>query len=100
MNYQPAIEVVRGEIVESIHHAAIAVSDPEGKLVASWGLPETCAYMRSSAKPFQVLPLLEAGGASKFDFSLQEIALMCASHTGTDSHVRTALSIQKKVGVS
>jgi L-asparaginase II len=100
MNYQPAIEVVRGGTVESIHHAAIAVVDPEGKLVASWGLPETSTYMRSSAKPFQVLPLLEAGGASRFDFSLQEIALMCASHTGTDAHVRIALSIQEKVGVS
>jgi L-asparaginase II len=100
MDYQPTIEVVRGGIIESVHYAAIAVANPEGRLVASWGSPEIITYMRSSAKPFQVLPLLEAGGAKKFDFSLQEIAIMCASHSGTDSHVRTVLSIQKKVGVS
>jgi L-asparaginase II len=100
MDYQPVIEIIRGGIVESIHHAAAVVVDPEGRMVASWGSPESRTYMRSSAKPFQVLPLLEAGGASKFDLTLQEIAIMCASHSGTDSHVRSLLSIQEKVGVS
>jgi len=100
MYYQPAIEIIRGEIVESIHQAAVAVSDPEGSLIASWGSPETTTYMRSSAKPFQVLPLLERGGASYYDLSLQEIAVMCSSHSGTDSHVNTVISIQEKVGIS
>ncbi|OGO17865.1 MAG: hypothetical protein A2Z14_11275 [Chloroflexi bacterium RBG_16_48_8] len=100
MNYQPGVEVVRGGLVESVHHAAVAVADPEGKLFASWGSPETVTYMRSSAKPFQILPLLDGGGVSCFDFSLQEIAIMCASHSGTDLHVRTVLSIQGKVGVT
>ncbi len=100
MDYQPGLEVIRGELIESIHHVAVAVVDPEGRLIASWGSPETRTFMRSSAKPFQILPLLEAGGMSSFGFSLEEIAIMCASHSGTDSHVRTVLSIQEKVGVS
>jgi L-asparaginase II len=100
MNYQPAIEVIRADIIESIHHAAIAVADPRGGLVASLGSPETKTYMRSSAKPFQVLPLLEADGVSAFGLTLEEIAVICASHSGTDSHVHTIVSIQEKIGVS
>jgi L-asparaginase II len=100
MVYQPAIEIIRGEIVESIHQAAVAVTDPAGNLLASWGSPETTTYMRSSAKPFQVLPLLERGGMAFFDLSFQEIAVMCSSHSGTDSHLRRVLSIQEKVGIS
>jgi L-asparaginase II len=56
--------------------------------------------MRSSAKPFQNLPLLERGGSSFFGFSLQQIAVMCASHSGTDAHVKVITSIQEKIGVS
>jgi L-asparaginase II len=100
VNYQPGIEVLRGEIIESIHYIAIAVADPEGCVVASLGSPKTVTYMRSSAKPFQILPLLEAGGISAFGLTLQEIAVICASHSGTNSHVQTVLSIQKKAGVS
>lgn len=100
MNYQPGIEVVRGGFVESLHTAAIAVVEPNGTLIASWGSPEVITYMRSSAKPIQILPLLEGGGASHFGFSLQEIAVMCASHTGMDFHVQAVRSIQEKVGVS
>lgn len=100
MSYLPALEVLRGGIVESIHSAVVAVVDSDGKLIASWGSPEICLFMRSSAKPFQVLPLLEAGGVEDFGFTLREIAVMCASHIGTDDHVNTVLSLQQKVGVS
>jgi L-asparaginase II len=55
--------------------------------------------MRSSAKPLQILPLLEQGGIEHFGFSQREIAIMCASHSGTDEHVRTVASIQDKIGL-
>lgn len=54
--------------------------------------------MRSSAKPFQVLPFVERGGIASFDLTPKELALACASHEGTDEHVQVAKSILKKIG--
>ena len=57
-------------------------------------------FLRSSAKPFQALPFIQAGGAAAFELSAAEIALICASHSGTDEHVATVRSIQAKSGVA
>lgn len=96
----PVYELTRGEIVESVHYGSGAVVDVTGQLVAWFGDPNLVTYLRSSAKPFQALPLVEAGGVEHFDFSLQEIALMCASHLGMDQHASVAASIQRKAGVT
>ena len=100
LDYVPAVEVVRGDTVESIHHAAVAIVDVSGRLVASLGNPQVVTYMRSTAKPLQALPLLESGAPAQLDFSEKEIALVCASHTGTDMHVRVAQGILNKIGLS
>ena len=100
MSYQPALEILRGGVVESLQYAAVAVVEPNGNLIATWGSPEIKTFMRSSAKPFQVLPLLEEGGAENFGFTRREIAIMCASHSGMDEHVKTVASIQEKIGLS
>ena len=99
-NYVPLIEITRGSIVESIHFGAIAVSDNTGNLLATCGDPYTVTYLRSSAKPFQALPMVEAGGDTTYDLSPSELALICASHSGTDEQVEKVRSIQKKVGVT
>jgi L-asparaginase II len=99
-NYSPLIEVTRGPIVESVHFGAVAVVDVMGNLLASYGDPDTATYLRSSAKPFQALPFVEKGGAEKFGLTDRELALMCASHSGTDEHVRVVTGMQKKIGVS
>ena len=97
--YLPLYELTRGEIVESIHFGALAVCDANGRLVAWYGDPQAVAYLRSTAKPFQALPFLEQEGKSTFDLTPAEVALICASHSGTDTHVATVLSIQSKTGV-
>ena len=68
---QPLVEVTRGPIVESIHFGVVTVVDAAGRLVASLGNPETVTYLRSSAKPFQVLPFVERGGVERFGLSEQ-----------------------------
>ncbi|HMD87967.1 MAG TPA: asparaginase, partial [Anaerolineaceae bacterium] len=57
-------------------------------------------FLRSSAKPFQALPFIEMGGADAFGLSEREVALICASHSGTDEHVKVVQGIQQKVGVT
>lgn len=98
-SYQPVFELTRGEIVESVHFGAFAVVDSRGTLLASAGDPQLVTFLRSSAKPFQALPLIERGGHEKFGFTPKEIALMCASHSGTDEHVETIKGMQAKAGV-
>jgi L-asparaginase II len=99
-NYQPMLEVTRGPVVESVHFGAAAVVDVHGRLLASYGDPNTVTYLRSSAKPIQALPLIELGGADAFRLTGREIAVMCASHLGTDEHVEVVSGIQARIGVS
>jgi L-asparaginase II len=99
INHQPLFELTRGEVVESMHVGSVAVVDPQGELVAWYGDAYHVTYLRSTAKPFQALPFVEGGGPAKYDLSLTEIALLCASHSGTDEHVSTLKSLQDKTGV-
>jgi L-asparaginase II len=100
MPYLPVLELTRGNIVESLHHGAIAVADVTGRLVASYGDPRTVTFLRSSAKPFQAISLVESGAADAFGLTLREIALACASHKGLDMHAEAAAAMQQKIGVS
>jgi L-asparaginase II len=97
--YEPILEVTRGRIVESIHFGAAAVVDSSSRLLAWIGDPRTVTFLRSSAKPFQALPFIERGGDQAFHLTSKEIALICASHDGTDEHMDVLKGIQTKVGV-
>jgi len=90
--------VMRGERLESAHRGHAAVVDPEGGLVAGLGNPGRGVYIRSAGKPFQALPLLEAGGERAFRLGDDEIALTCASHGGEPRHVRVAARLLARGG--
>jgi L-asparaginase II len=98
-SYLPILDVTRGDIVESIHYGALAIVDVSGELQTSHGDPELVTFLRSSSKPFQALPFIELDGDLAFGLTEREIAIMCASHSGTDDHVAVIRSIQEKVGV-
>src|ERR671929_1262295 len=85
----PLVEVRRGPIAESRHRGHVAAVDGEGRLVATLGEPETVTYLRSSAKPFQAVPLVTSGAADSFGFTEKEIAIACASHNGEPIHTET-----------
>ena len=95
----PLLELTRGRLVESTHYGHIAVVDSDGRLLASYGDPQTVAFLRSSAKPFQVLPFVEHAGVEHYGFSSEELALACASHEGSALHLRTVQSMQAKAGL-
>jgi L-asparaginase II len=98
--YLPVLEVTRGDVVESLHYGAVAVVSPDGKLFARYGDPDSLTYLRSSAKPFQALPLIESSALGRFGLSTQQLAVICASHSGTDEHVGVVASIHAQVGLS
>ncbi len=80
------INTLRGEVIENRHRGAIAVCDPSGRLVHSWGDVEALVYPRSSIKALQALPLVESGAAEHFQLSDTELALACSSHNAEAAH--------------
>ncbi len=98
MPFLPVLEYTRGGLVECVHAGAIAVADVHGRLRAAWGDPHAVVFLRSAAKPFQTLPLLESGAADRFGLTPREIALTCASHKGLDRHVAVLRDLQAKIG--
>lgn len=73
--------------------------EPDGRLVAFLGEPETVTYLRSSGKPFQAVPLLTSGAAKRFHFTEAELAVACGSHSGEDLHVETVARMLEKLGL-
>ena len=67
--------VYRGGHLESCHRGSIAVVDSLGRLLAFAGDPAFVTCIRSAAKPFQALPLLEYGGEEEYDLTGEEIAI-------------------------
>lgn len=90
----------RGGLAESRHYGSIAVVDINGKLVYSHGDAERMTFLRSAAKPLQVLPLFKTGTFDHYQFSLDEVAVMCGSHSGQDMHVERVQSILNKIGLT
>jgi L-asparaginase II len=95
----PLVEVRRGDITESRHRGHVVAVDGNGRIVAHLGTPAAITYLRSSAKPFQAIPLVTSGAADRFGFTEKEIALACASHSGEPMHTELALSMLKKIGL-
>ena len=96
---EPLVEVTRGAITESRHRGHVVAVEPDGRIVAHLGAPETVTFLRSSAKPHQAIPLITSGAADRFGFSEKEIALACASHSGEPMHTEVVASMLKKIGL-
>ena len=96
MSSVPLSHVYRGTHLESVHRGSIAVVDSRGNLLAFAGDPGLRACLRSAAKPFQGIPLLEYGGLEEYELTQEEIALTCASHGGEPHHVATAAALLRK----
>lgn len=94
------IEVTRGPLVESFHRGAVAITRPSGEVVMALGDIARPVFPRSAIKAIQCLPLIETGAADRYGFANAEIALACASHTGTDRHTRLAANMLARVGLA
>ncbi len=108
MQFEILTEVYRGKningkltdpLLESVHLGVVAVVDEDGNELFSTGDTNSEFYIRSAAKPFQVIPLLESGAVERFKFTDEELALMCASHNAEEVHIKTASSILRKTGL-
>jgi L-asparaginase II len=94
------VELTRGDIVESVHRGAVAITDAEGRLILSLGEVEAPVYPRSSLKPIQAIPLLESGAADAFGLNDEHIALACASHSGEAMHTTRVAAWLARIGLA
>jgi L-asparaginase II len=94
------VEVTRGNLVESRHACAAAITDAEGGVVRHWGDIEQPIYGRSAIKPLLALGLVETGAAEAFSLDDAEIALACASHDGEPRHISTLHAWLARVGLT
>lgn len=92
--------VIRSDYIESLHMGIICVVDPAGRILYQRGSPDTRMFFRSSAKPFQAIPLIESGAAKAYGFTPQEIALACASHSGQPEHQNILRALLKRLDLN
>ena len=59
--------LMRGSNIESIHKIHAVITDKKGRVLMCAGNPEYKSFMRSALKPFQVIPFVSSGAASKIN---------------------------------
>ncbi len=92
------VEATRGNVVESVHRISAAVVDRDGRLLASSGDPRLVTFWRSSAKPFQALPVVQDSAVDRWRLSDEDLALCCASHSSEPRHLDLVERFLQKVG--
>ena len=76
-------KVTRGDLVESLHLGHLIVLNADGSTYLSKGSPELPIYPRSAIKSVQAAAMLKAG----LKVDADELAIICASHSGSQSHI-------------
>ena len=76
-------EVTRGGVVESLHLGHLIILNSDGTTYLSKGSPELSFYPRSAVKSLQASAMLKAG----LTVSDEELAIVCASHSGNQIHI-------------
>jgi L-asparaginase II len=85
------VSVRRGRVVEAVHRIhAVAVHD--GAVVAEAGDPSLVAFLRSSSKPLQAVPLARA----RADMDQRDLAIASASHLADDAQLAAVRALLAK----
>jgi L-asparaginase II len=85
------VTVRRGNVVEAVHRVHVATTDGQ-----SWGDPELSFYFRSSSKPIQAIPFVEAFD----DLDDDEIAIACASHRAEPAQLAAVRKVLARAGTT
>ena len=91
----PLAVVTRSGFDESVHHGAGVALDPGGTVVAAIGDPDLVVYPRSCLKPLQADAMVGIG----LDLTDAQLAVACASHDGSPTHLDVVRSILDRYGL-
>jgi L-asparaginase II len=84
--------VTRGGIAESLHLGHLIVLNADGSTYLSKGSPDLPIFPRSAVKSLQASAMLKAG----LTVSDEELAIICASHSGAQSHMDLVIKMLEK----
>jgi len=89
-------QLVRSNLVESTHNGYLILLNPDGSDLLTLGDVDAEMYPRSAIKSLQAAAMVRLG----LNLTEEQLALVCASHGGTDRHQEVALEILHSVGLS
>jgi L-asparaginase II len=84
--------VTRAGLVESAHLGHLIVLNSDGTTYLSKGNSEAIIYPRSAVKSLQASAMVKAG----LDVSDEELAIICASHSGSQKHIDLVINMLAK----
>ena len=91
------VKYIRDGLIEQQHYGYLIVADKHHIIDSNGESDGYPFFLRSCAKPLQASLFIDYGMDIRYDMSLQEIALCCASHAGEKIHVNTAKELLKKI---
>ncbi len=96
-NYVKLVEYKRGNLTEQEHMGCIVHLNEHGVIKKLGDKNNYKFYHRSCMKPLQAASMIDLNLDKKYKFSLKEIAIMSASHTGDIIHQKQVLSVLNKI---
>ena len=99
------VEFQRGgpDRIETRHRGAVAVVDSQGRLIWQAGDAQQAYALRSTAKPFQLLPLLldglDGGRGEQPPLAPADLAVMMSSHNGESMHTERIAALLARFGL-
>jgi L-asparaginase II len=93
--FVPLASVVRERRDESVHFGAFVVLDADGVVVEKAGDPAAWIFPRSAWKPVQAAAMVDAG----LELDARHLAVVCASHSGTEMHLALVNAILDAAGI-
>ena len=94
--YSKLVKYRRNGLVEQIHTGIIIHMNKNGIINKIGNDNNYKFYHRSCMKPLQFSPVIDLNIDKKYNLSLEEIAVCCASHTGDTIHQEIIRNILKK----
>ena len=100
MKPQLLVQAERNGFVEKLHYGFILVIDEKFNLILKKGDDKNTPFpFRSGAKPLQASVVIDSGAAEYFKLDSRELAVICASHSGTKHHIEKIRNILQKAGL-
>ncbi|MFI2642274.1 asparaginase [Streptomyces sp. NPDC018610] len=94
--HTPVAHLIRGGVIEGVHHGSVVVLDSDGEIGFRLGDVEAAFYPRSALKPVQAAAMVRAGLPLEGDL----LSLAAASHSGEERHLAGARRILELAGLT
>ena len=88
-------ELIRSGIVESLHAGHLVLLKSDGSVELEIGSSSLPIFPRSSVKSLQAAAMVRAG----LKLTPEQLAVVCASHSGSEEHFRVITSILESHGL-